>query len=145
MGKDWEILPILNGFATARRVAQLPCFMVETPVRNSDFYGRKEALRQLDDHLLPSQSKEVAFSAEGQELKHVVICGIGGIGKTSIAIEYAFSRRDKFDAIFWIRADEAAKIEQGLSARPELPHFLLTSKTLLTPFTCQISGRSHRH
>lgn len=111
VGKDWEILPILNGFATERRVAKLPCFMVETPVRNNDFYGRQDTLQKLDRHLLPS--KAVDFSVEREELKHVVICGIGGMGKTSIAIEYAFSRRDRFDAVFWIRADEVTKLEQG--------------------------------
>lgn len=112
LGKDWEIVPILNGFAPERRLAQLPCFMMETPVRNRDFYGRQDALLQLDQHLL-IPSAEADFSREPQSPRHVAICGIGGVGKTSIAIEYAFSRRDMFDAIFWIRADEPAKLEQG--------------------------------
>lgn len=47
----------------------------------------------------------------------MVLCGIGGIGKTSIAIEYVFSRKDKFDAIFWIRAEEPEKVEQGYFGR----------------------------
>lgn len=86
--------------------------MMETPVRNHEFYGRQDILLQLDQHLL-TPSAEAAFSGEPQSPRHVAICGIGGVGKTSIAIEYAFSRQDMFDAIFWIRADEPAKLEQG--------------------------------
>jgi hypothetical protein len=31
---------------------------------------------------------------------------MGGTGKTEIVIEYAYSRREKFDAIFWVSADD---------------------------------------
>lgn len=116
IGKDWEIVPILNGFVPERRLAKLPCFMMETPVRNRDFFGRQEILHQLDQHLLPVA--EASLETEPQSSRHVAICGIGGVGKTSVAIEYAFSRRDRFDAIFWIRSDELAKLDQGKVMRP---------------------------
>ncbi|PVH75065.1 hypothetical protein DL98DRAFT_575303 [Cadophora sp. DSE1049] len=32
-------------------------------------------------------------------------CGMGGIGKTHIAVEYAYSRMSKYDAIFFLTAD----------------------------------------
>ena len=37
---------------------------------------------------------------------------MGGIGKTSIAIGFAFRRMSEFDAIFWTRADDVKKLEQ---------------------------------
>lgn len=110
--KEWQILPILNGFATTRRFAKLPCFMIETPVRNQTFFARESILHQLDEFLVqPTQAP--TFPSEGVHKRHVVLCGTAGVGKTSIAIEYAFSRRGQFDAIFWIRSDEPSKLEQG--------------------------------
>ncbi len=112
IASKWQIIPILDGFTTPRRFAKLPCFMMDTPVQNKDFFGRQSILNQLDECLLPP-GRSTPFSAENPHQRHVVLCGIGGIGKTSIAIEYVFSRRDKFDAVFWIRSDEPSKLEQG--------------------------------
>lgn len=86
--------------------------MMETPVRNRNFF-RESVFRKLDKFLLPSELTK--FSSEPVTQKHVVLCGMGGLGKTSIAIEFTFSRRDKFDTVFWIRADEPAKLDQGTS------------------------------
>jgi MinD superfamily P-loop ATPase len=33
------------------------------------------------------------------------ISGLGGLGKTQIAIEYAYRYRDDYQAILWVRAD----------------------------------------
>lgn len=48
-------------------------------------------------------------------MKHIALCGMGGLGKTEIAIEYVYSCRGKFDAIFWIRADEEENLELDFS------------------------------
>ena len=121
--QTWEIVPILNRFAPSRRLAKIPCIMMETPVRNKDFYGRDSILQQLDQALLPSDS---SFSSESElkentPHKHVVLCGMGGLGKTSIATEFAFRHVDDFDAIFWVRADEVAKLGQGSNFPPYAP------------------------
>jgi hypothetical protein len=121
----WEVIPILKSFAVPRRFAKLPCFMMDTPVRNKDFFGRESILRKLDECLLPLEN--VKFSSEPRTQKLVVVCCTAGIGKTSIAIEFAFARREKFDAIFWIRADEPANLEQGMSSR-NLPFLRLYSR-----------------
>ncbi|KAH1845095.1 hypothetical protein KXX43_006719 [Aspergillus fumigatus] len=108
--KEWQLIPILDGFHAPRRLAKLPCFMMDIPVRNNAFFGRESIIEELDKYLLPPE-KSSPFSLGDSHRRHVVLCGIGGIGKTSIAIEYVFSRKTKFDAIFWIRSDEALKLE----------------------------------
>ena len=84
--KGWELVPLLEGFTTKRRVAQLPCFMVETPVRNKEFWGRESVLNELDTILLPQDNIAASFSPGNATQRHAVLCGIAGIGKTSIAI-----------------------------------------------------------
>jgi hypothetical protein len=48
-------------------------------------------------------------------LRSFVICRMGGLGKTEVAIEYIFSTKVKFDAIFWVTADTIHKLNMGLS------------------------------
>jgi Holliday junction resolvasome RuvABC ATP-dependent DNA helicase subunit len=81
--------------------------MLGSLTQNDKFFGRQNILQKLDELLLPRH--DTIVSAEDGVLKHVTLCGMGGLGKTEIAIEYAFTRRDKFDAIFWIRADALSK------------------------------------
>jgi Holliday junction resolvasome RuvABC ATP-dependent DNA helicase subunit len=89
--------------------------MVDTPVRNKEFFGREVILAELKKWLLSEDLDNPAFSAQPRRQRHVVLCGIGGIGKTSIAMEFAFAYGPRFDAVFWIRADEPAKLEAGMS------------------------------
>lgn len=38
---------------------------------------------------------------------------MGGVGKTQIAIQYAYRNMEKFDVILWIAADNAIAIGQS--------------------------------
>ncbi|KAI9708157.1 MAG: hypothetical protein M1820_004111 [Bogoriella megaspora] len=89
------------------RTARLPTYLLTAVIRNKEFYGREHILQQIDAALLPSN--------EGldKRLRSFAICGMGGIGKTELAIEFAFSRKDKFDAIFWVNADTDRKLATG--------------------------------
>lgn len=105
-----SLAPILDRFELPQKKALLPCFMVEGRTRNRDFCGRSEVLQQLDQKLLPGQG-----APAGQ--RHVAIFGKPGEGKTAIANEFVFTRRNEFDAVFWIRAESEAKLKQGCYAR----------------------------
>jgi len=63
-------------------------------LRNRQFVGRNQSLARL--HLLLA-----AHPAE-QNLNVVVIQGIGGVGKTQLASEYAYRYQNHFSSIFWI-------------------------------------------
>lgn len=44
-------------------------------------------------------------------LRQFALCGFGGIGKTEVAREFARRHRESFDAVFWVVADEIAKLD----------------------------------
>lgn len=51
----------------------------------------------------------------GPDTETFAICGPGGMGKTQIATEFIYLHKDRFDAIFWIYADEEAKVAESFS------------------------------
>ncbi len=73
------------------------------PPRVHQFTGRAELLHELD----------TAISASGPVVIQAVT-GMGGIGKTSTAIEYAHRHRDNFDIACWVTAEDPALIPDQL-------------------------------
>lgn len=83
----------------------LPCFMLsQNP--NPDFIGRQDILKTIDEALLPNNDS----TCHGPSTRLFAICGMGGIGKTDLAVQYAHSRRDKFGAIFWLEAGGVSQL-----------------------------------
>ncbi|MEM9265723.1 MAG: tetratricopeptide repeat protein [Cyanobacteria bacterium P01_F01_bin.13] len=70
--------------------------------RNTFFTGRKVVLQTLHEQL--NQTTSTA-SPQIQ-----AISGLGGIGKTQIAVEYAYRHRNDYQAIFWVRAEAELEI-----------------------------------
>lgn len=87
--------------------------MLETETHNPRFFGREDVFPQISQALLPSNTKFV--SSESESLRKFAICGLGGMGKTEIAIEFALRNKDAFDAIFWISAAESTKLDARYS------------------------------
>jgi serine/threonine protein kinase/Tfp pilus assembly protein PilF len=67
--------------------------------RNLFFTGREDILQRLT----------YAFSKEHDKRWPCVqaICGLGGMGKTQVAIEYAFRYQANYQAVLWAKADTA--------------------------------------
>ena len=64
--------------------------------RNKHFSGRKMLLGTLWARLCDEASNEWS---------HIIaLHGLGGIGKTQLALEYIYSHQDKYDRIYWISA-----------------------------------------
>ncbi len=80
--------PELWGIAT-------PLWNVPFP-RNRYFTGREDILKSLHDAL--TSERTVALSQ--------AISGLGGIGKTQTAIEYAYRYEHEYRAVLWVRADK---------------------------------------
>jgi len=75
----------------------------EIPSRKINFTGRATQLELLRDNLLSRQSPHVQ-----------VISGMGGIGKTEIATEYIHRHIDKYEIIWWIRAEHPDRVREAL-------------------------------
>jgi tetratricopeptide (TPR) repeat protein len=81
--------------------------------RNPFFTGREDVLTQL--HRALEVGATVALShPQG-------ISGLGGIGKTQTALEYAYRYRNDYTAVLWLRADSITALTSSMI---ELAHVL---------------------
>ena len=115
---DVDISQVIDEFAGGGRVAQLPTYMMPIFQGRKDFCGRDDILKVLDKNLLPPKVSKADTAAKSEHLQCVAICGTGGIGKTEIALQFVSSRKDEFDAVFWIQADTIEKVESDFSQIP---------------------------
>ena len=67
------------------------------PPHNPFFTGRDDLLARLRSQLLASQTSALS--------QPQAMSGLGGIGKTQIAIEYAYQHRQDYQALLWARAE----------------------------------------
>jgi transcriptional regulator with XRE-family HTH domain len=74
--------------------------------RNPCFTGREELLLWLHEVFIQKNQACLTSSC--------VLCGLGGIGKTQVAIEYAYRYSLKHAAILWINASTAETMSNSL-------------------------------
>jgi hypothetical protein len=98
------------------------------PARNPYFTGRESLLNELEAHLQAQNRASVL-----PETLH----GLGGVGKTQVALEYAYRHSDDYQLIWWITAEESHAVRSSLSALagrlglPAGPSMDLTVRTVL--------------
>lgn len=97
-----------------RRDPQLPCHFLGDRQRNPQFFGRGDVLKTLEEHILP-QNQPPEGSEGWSRLRSFTLCGPGGIGKTEIAAEFMFRHLGKFDAVFWMQADQTTKLREAFT------------------------------
>jgi hypothetical protein len=55
--------------------------------------------------------------------RRVVLTGLGGIGKTQLAVEHAYRQRADYDLVWWVRSDQRTTLlgdSAALSGQPPL-------------------------
>lgn len=70
------------------------------PARNPVFTGREAQLAAIRDALL-----------SGNRAAAQALHGMGGVGKTQLAIEYAHRFADSYDVVWWLNAEKAVLLE----------------------------------
>ncbi|HDR8183705.1 TPA: tetratricopeptide repeat protein [Bacillus thuringiensis] len=67
--------------------------------RNPFFMGRKMELKNLEKAL---KSQDIAVIQ--------AISGLGGVGKTQLALEFCYQKKEEYDVIYWINAENISSI-----------------------------------
>ena len=78
------------------------------PGRLARFVGRDALLTDVHARL-----------TGGARVALVALDGMGGVGKTSLAIEYAHRHADEFDVVWWVPAERADLVETNLAGLAE--------------------------
>ncbi|WP_328814971.1 FxSxx-COOH system tetratricopeptide repeat protein [Nonomuraea cypriaca] len=92
--------------------AQVPKVWERVPKRNPNFTGRADLLSALRKSI----NTVTAVVAQPRALQ-----GLGGVGKTQLAIEYAWQYRAHYDLVWWVSADQPMLVPSALAAMaPEL-------------------------
>ncbi|MGW1622611.1 FxSxx-COOH system tetratricopeptide repeat protein [Streptomyces sp. NPDC002172] len=97
---------------SAPQRASVPVVWGNVPPNNPNFTGREELLAQVHEQLLTGDTSAV--------LPHT-LHGMGGVGKSQIAIEYVYRHSSEYDVIWWIPSEQPTMI---LTALTELAHRL---------------------
>ncbi|CAI7597003.1 unnamed protein product [Penicillium crustosum] len=110
--KEWQAYAAATGAATAKAFLEYwEPMVVEDNLAAvpaiEDFVGREDDLKCLWDNLQPARSRT---------RKVAVLHGLGGIGKTQLAIRFARMHQDDFTAIFWLSGRYRSELVSGLSS-----------------------------
>ncbi|HEU5373950.1 MAG TPA: tetratricopeptide repeat protein [Ktedonobacteraceae bacterium] len=95
-------------------------------VRNPHFTGRADLLEQLTQELSLEQSGDARSTRRAVLSQPQVVKGLGGVGKTQIAVEYAYRAReqDRYFHTIWINAaSEEAILTSFQTLAERLPNF----------------------
>jgi len=99
-----------------RSPEELPAIWNVPHLRNPNFTGRGQLLSDLHSALASGRSATITQA----------IGGLGGVGKTQLAIEYAYRYASDYSLVWWVRAETAADSDYAKLAAP----FNLTEKDL---------------
>ncbi|RYP43988.1 hypothetical protein DL768_009500 [Monosporascus sp. mg162] len=86
-------------------------FSSSIPSRDDKFFGRSEVLEQLEQAILGTQDDNFAQnSVQPTRANRVWLSAAPGMGKTSIAIEFAYRFMKKFEYVIWLNATSNANL-----------------------------------
>ena len=78
-------------------------------LRNRNFTGRTELLEALRTKLMHGRPAVLTQA----------ISGLGGVGKTELAVEYAYQNASDYELVWWVRAEEPALLATDFAGLAE--------------------------
>ncbi len=95
-----------TGFQIPQRLrGTLPDIWNIPHLRNPNFTGREELLKDLTDSLKAGRPAALTQA----------ITGLGGVGKTQLAIEYAYRNAENYSLVWWVRAEDPVTLVNDYS------------------------------
>jgi NB-ARC domain len=103
-----EVLDVLQGLKDCRVTNEpaVPQYYLVPHQPNPRFWGRDQALQEVRSHL--------EGAGHNTDLKAFALHGMGGVGKTQIALQYADKRRSNYDVVLWVAADNVISVGQSM-------------------------------
>lgn len=101
-----EIKALIENRNSQTPKVQLPCYLLPY-ARNSGYFGHKAALEACKQ-VLGSQYTPSSLQA-------YALYGVGGVGKTSVALECVYALKSTYNVILWFTADTRNKLLQGFT------------------------------
>jgi tetratricopeptide (TPR) repeat protein len=83
-----------------------PRIFHKVPGRNPRFTGRDELIHELHNLLVTSTSRRVLLPN--------TLHGLGGVGKTHLAVEYAYRFAHEYDLVCWLPAHDVTQVRASL-------------------------------
>ncbi|MER6572170.1 FxSxx-COOH system tetratricopeptide repeat protein [Streptomyces sp. NPDC001093] len=96
-----EAEPLMTSTTTAT-----PALLVNVPLRNTSFVGRQALLRAVEEQLASQDTAAVLPNA---------LHGLGGVGKSQLALEYVYTHQHDYRVICWIPAERESLVLTALA------------------------------
>jgi Tetratricopeptide repeat len=94
--------------------------IVLLPPRNPFFTGREQELGEIHSRFFPESAvmtnSERAGPTDDRIVGIVPVQGMGGVGKTQLALEYVHRHSAEYGIVWWVNADDPALALRDLSA-----------------------------
>jgi tetratricopeptide (TPR) repeat protein len=84
----------------------VPAIWGSVPQRNKNFTGREALLEDLGRRVAGDVTAVLPHALQG----------LGGVGKTQVAVEYAYRHVHDYDVVWWVPADQEILVRSSLAA-----------------------------
>ena len=108
----------------------------DVPIRNQDFTGREALLNGSPDRCWIRRSKASVLPA--------ALHGLGGVGKTQLAVEYVYRYGDQYDLIWWIPAEQLSLVLTSLATLCRRSRPAASPRTGSRPPSTVLRGAQHQ-